>query len=110
MLVKLIGGIEVTTVIAAPADLDRGELFLVGNCPYIAKDSVLSGAPVSVAVMGGIYEATDIDGTPPVAGSALHTDATDVNGAAAGKHLGLTLAVTASKVTFLHRPDGVDPA
>lgn len=110
MLVKLISGVEVTTKIVAPSALSRGEVFLHGDTPLIAKDDVASGDTVSVAVMGGIYEATDIDATPPVAGSALHTDGTDVNGAAAGKHLGVALTVTASKVVFLHRPDGVDPA
>ncbi|MCA9219739.1 MAG: hypothetical protein KDA71_05390 [Planctomycetales bacterium] len=106
MQVKLIGGVEITTKIVAPSALLRGQLFLHGNTPVIAKTDAASGAPVSVGVTGGIYEANDIDATPPVAGSTLHTDATDVNGAAAGKHLGVALTVTASKVVFLHRPNG----
>ena len=106
MIGILIGGIENTAKLDAPADVAIGEFVEIGNAVLVAKAAGKSGETVSFGVGGGIYKVTEATAGGPTVGSPAYLDDSGDLKGDDGKHVGLTLAKTGDVFTLAHNPDG----
>ena len=112
MNVTLLRGNPTTVHIAANADVQPGDVMVVGNTPFIAINRCKNGEIGAFAAGGGVYRATAQTSTgAPVAGRACNYNGTNIRlGTATGDNFGVALVVAGAVCEVLHRPTGVATA